>query len=266
MLGRITLDLLPPQLLSPGSVGSIELDRIARNSDFFQVDSGVMHAVLGRRQGRAAFLRSVVQETLTIVDLELVDYERMAELVEGYAVFPLGTTGSASPRSQRLTGAISPHLHRLLGSGEAVYSGGVTGQVISVAPLMCETLERDAGRGWPERSCWTAIDNATQTLRPCRTWNVAPDRHHSTGVAPGPAPARRRASTPCIDAVHGRRSSARPHLRSAKTPSPAPASRALPGRVSVIARAVLVLHHADGWPNSVIKYAATATDKGSMNA
>jgi hypothetical protein len=40
----------------------------------------------------AAFLRSIVQETLTVVDLELVDYERMAELIEVYADFPLGTT------------------------------------------------------------------------------------------------------------------------------------------------------------------------------
>jgi len=37
----------------------------------------------------AAFLRTIVQETLTGVDLELVDYERMAELVEVYADFPL---------------------------------------------------------------------------------------------------------------------------------------------------------------------------------
>jgi hypothetical protein len=43
----------------------------------------------------AAFLRSIVQETFTIVDLELADYERMAELVEVYADFPLGTTDAA---------------------------------------------------------------------------------------------------------------------------------------------------------------------------
>ena len=30
----------------------------------------------------AAFLRSIVQETLTIVDLELADYERIAELAD----------------------------------------------------------------------------------------------------------------------------------------------------------------------------------------
>ena len=43
----------------------------------------------------AAFLRSIVQQALTIVDLELADYERMAELVETYADFPLGTTDAA---------------------------------------------------------------------------------------------------------------------------------------------------------------------------
>jgi predicted nucleic acid-binding protein len=36
-----------------------------------------------------------VQEALTVVDLELTDYERMAELVETYADFPLGTTDAA---------------------------------------------------------------------------------------------------------------------------------------------------------------------------
>jgi uncharacterized protein len=54
--------------------------------------------LLGRAGGakvEAAFLRSIVQETLTIVDLELADYERMAELVEIYADFPLGTTDAA---------------------------------------------------------------------------------------------------------------------------------------------------------------------------
>jgi hypothetical protein len=42
----------------------------------------------------AAFLRSIVQQTLTI-DFELAGYERMAELVEVYADFPLGTTDAA---------------------------------------------------------------------------------------------------------------------------------------------------------------------------
>ncbi len=43
----------------------------------------------------AASLRSIVQQTLTIVDLELTDYERMAEFIEVYADFPLGTTDAA---------------------------------------------------------------------------------------------------------------------------------------------------------------------------
>jgi hypothetical protein len=61
---------------------------------------------------------------------------------------------SGSPRSRRLTGAIStpsdpgtlaastccPDLRRLLGSGKAVYAGGVTGQVISVVPLMVRNV------------------------------------------------------------------------------------------------------------------------------
>ena len=49
----------------------------------------------GGAEIEAAFLRSIVQETLTVVDLEMVDYERMAELVEVYADFPLGTTDAA---------------------------------------------------------------------------------------------------------------------------------------------------------------------------
>jgi predicted nucleic acid-binding protein len=43
----------------------------------------------------AAFLRSIVDRTVTIVDLELGDYERMADLVQTYADFPLGTTDAA---------------------------------------------------------------------------------------------------------------------------------------------------------------------------
>jgi len=52
-------------------------------------------AVPGGAKIEAAFLRSIVQETLTVVDLELADYERMAELVETYADFPLETTDAA---------------------------------------------------------------------------------------------------------------------------------------------------------------------------
>lgn len=36
-----------------------------------------------------------MQQTITIVDLQLADYERMADLVETYADFPLGTTDAA---------------------------------------------------------------------------------------------------------------------------------------------------------------------------
>ncbi|MHA6620566.1 twitching motility protein PilT [Pseudonocardia sp. DLS-67] len=34
-------------------------------------------------------------QTISIVDLEIPDYERMAELVDTYADFPLGTTDAA---------------------------------------------------------------------------------------------------------------------------------------------------------------------------
>lgn len=54
--------------------------------------------LLGRTGGpriEAAFLRSIVEHTLTVVDLELADYERIADLVETYADFPLGTTDAA---------------------------------------------------------------------------------------------------------------------------------------------------------------------------
>jgi hypothetical protein len=101
----------------------------------------------------AAFLRSIVQETITVVDLQLVDYERMTELVEVYADFPLGTTDAAVVAVAERLGIteiatldrrhfyavrprhadnfdLLPDLRRLLGSGEAVHAGGVTGQAI----------------------------------------------------------------------------------------------------------------------------------------
>jgi predicted nucleic acid-binding protein len=43
----------------------------------------------------AGFLRSFVYGTLTAVDLQVADFERMADLVETYADFPLGTTDAA---------------------------------------------------------------------------------------------------------------------------------------------------------------------------
>ncbi|OLT12490.1 twitching motility protein PilT [Pseudonocardia sp. CNS-139] len=54
--------------------------------------------LLGRASGaavEAAFLRSIAERSLTIVDLQIDDYTRMAELVETYADFPLGTTDAA---------------------------------------------------------------------------------------------------------------------------------------------------------------------------
>lgn len=54
--------------------------------------------LLGRAGGsriESAFLRSIAQQTITVVDLELDDYERMADLVDTYADFPLGTTDAA---------------------------------------------------------------------------------------------------------------------------------------------------------------------------
>ena len=54
--------------------------------------------LLGRAGGpkvEAYFLRSIVQQTILIVDLQIEDYERMTELVEVYADFPLGTTDAA---------------------------------------------------------------------------------------------------------------------------------------------------------------------------
>ncbi|MGH3616228.1 MAG: type II toxin-antitoxin system VapC family toxin [Pseudonocardia sp.] len=56
---------------------------------------GYLLSRTGGAKIEAAFLRSVVHRTITIVDLELADYARMAELVETYADFPLGTTDAA---------------------------------------------------------------------------------------------------------------------------------------------------------------------------
>lgn len=54
--------------------------------------------LLGRAGGariEAAFLRSIVEHTIDVVDLIDADYDRMAELVETYGDFPLGTTDAA---------------------------------------------------------------------------------------------------------------------------------------------------------------------------
>ena len=57
--------------------------------------SATSSAAPAARRSRAHFLRSIAQQTISIVDLELSDYERMAELVDAYADFPLGTTDAA---------------------------------------------------------------------------------------------------------------------------------------------------------------------------
>jgi uncharacterized protein len=54
--------------------------------------------LLGRAGGakiESTFLRSIAQQAFRVVDLEILDYERMAELVDTYADFPLGTTDAA---------------------------------------------------------------------------------------------------------------------------------------------------------------------------
>jgi uncharacterized protein len=56
---------------------------------------GYLLARAGGATVESAFLRSIAQQTITVVDLEVSDYERMAELVDTYADFPLGTTDAA---------------------------------------------------------------------------------------------------------------------------------------------------------------------------
>ncbi|MGL5850826.1 MAG: type II toxin-antitoxin system VapC family toxin [Phycicoccus sp.] len=54
--------------------------------------------LLGRTGGaliEAAFLRSIVEGVISVVDLTGDDYDRMADLVETYGDFALGTTDSA---------------------------------------------------------------------------------------------------------------------------------------------------------------------------
>lgn len=57
--------------------------------------------LLGRTGGarvEVAFLRSIVQQTLTVVDLQIADYNRMAELVDPT---PTSRSGRLTPRSSR---------------------------------------------------------------------------------------------------------------------------------------------------------------------
>ena len=56
---------------------------------------GYLLARTGGPRIESAFLRSIAQQTIIIVDLELADYERMADLVDTYADFPLGTTDAS---------------------------------------------------------------------------------------------------------------------------------------------------------------------------
>jgi uncharacterized protein len=54
--------------------------------------------LLGRKGGprtEAGFLRSFADGTLVEIDLEPADFTRMADLVETYGDFPLGTTDAA---------------------------------------------------------------------------------------------------------------------------------------------------------------------------
>jgi predicted nucleic acid-binding protein len=54
--------------------------------------------LLGSRGGagsESSFLRSFAEGALTCVGLELADFERMVELVDTYADFPLGTTDAS---------------------------------------------------------------------------------------------------------------------------------------------------------------------------
>lgn len=43
----------------------------------------------------AGFLQSIVNRTVTVVDLQHADYARMTDLVQTYADFPLGTTDAS---------------------------------------------------------------------------------------------------------------------------------------------------------------------------
>jgi uncharacterized protein len=56
---------------------------------------GYLLQTRGGTQIEANFLRSLAEGTLSHVGLEPVDFARMAELVETYADFPLGTTDAA---------------------------------------------------------------------------------------------------------------------------------------------------------------------------
>lgn len=58
-------------------------------------EAGYLLARKGGPHVEAAFLRSFADGSLTEVDLEPSDFTRMADLVETYADFPLGTTDAS---------------------------------------------------------------------------------------------------------------------------------------------------------------------------
>jgi predicted nucleic acid-binding protein len=110
--------------------------------------------LLGRAGGakiEAAFLRSIVQETLT-VDLELVDYERMAELVEVIRRLPVGTTDAAVVAVAERLGITEiatldrRHFHAVRASA----CRRLRPAALIVGPV--HAVGRSQRRGWPGRS------------------------------------------------------------------------------------------------------------------
>lgn len=74
------LHLAGRQILIPGTVVA---------------EAGYLLARLGGVEVEAAFLRSCADRTFTCVDLTADDFARMADLVQTYADFPLGTTDAS---------------------------------------------------------------------------------------------------------------------------------------------------------------------------
>jgi predicted nucleic acid-binding protein len=58
-------------------------------------EAGYLLNRLGGPNVEAGFLRSCAEGSFTLVDLTTVDLQRMAELVQTYADFPLGTTDAS---------------------------------------------------------------------------------------------------------------------------------------------------------------------------
>jgi predicted nucleic acid-binding protein len=56
---------------------------------------GYLLARMGGAQVEASFLTSIADGSFNLVDLQPIDFARMAELVETYADFPLGTTDAS---------------------------------------------------------------------------------------------------------------------------------------------------------------------------